>query len=98
MNPLQCTAAYHHFEDVSQVTRLLAHFLKPSGALIVIDNMESPVPEEYHHLVPHRHGFDESEIEKIFGGAGLTSITYGKMSPVDEDIVLFIAKGIKSAV
>lgn len=93
-----CTAAYHHFEDVSQVTRLLAHFLKPSGALIVIDNMETPIPEEYHHLVPHRHGFDESEIEKVFGGAGLTSITYGKMPPVDGDIVLFIAKGIKSAV
>ncbi|KAF8812000.1 S-adenosyl-L-methionine-dependent methyltransferase [Phlegmacium glaucopus] len=93
-----CTSAYHHFEDVSQVTRLLVHFLKPSGALIVIDNMETPVPKEYHHLVIHRHGFDESEIQKIFGDAGLTSITYGKMPAVDGDVALFIAKGIKSAV
>jgi len=94
-----CTSAYHHFEDVYQVTRLLAHFLVPSGALIVIDNMpESTVPEKYHHLVPHRHGFDENEIEKIFSGAGLSSITYGKIPPVDGDGLLFIAKGIKSAV
>ena len=56
------------------------------------------MPEEYHHFVPHRHGFDESEIEKIFSGAGLTSITYGKMPPVDGDGAHFIAKGIKSAV
>ena len=26
---------------------LLTHFLKPSSALIVIDNMETPVPKEY---------------------------------------------------
>jgi len=92
-----CTLAYHHFEDVSRVTQILTHFLKPSGALIVIDTMETPVPEEYHHFVPHRHGFDESEIEKIFSGAGLTSITYGKMPPDDGGGVHFIAKGIKSA-
>jgi hypothetical protein len=58
--------------------------------------METPVPEEYHHLVPHRHGFDEGEIRKIFGGAGLTSITYGKMPPIDGDIELFIATGVNS--
>jgi hypothetical protein len=60
--------------------------------------METPMPEEYHHLVPHRHGFDETEIENIFSGAGLTSITYRKMPSVDGDIVLFIAKGTKSSV
>jgi hypothetical protein len=77
----------------------LAHFLKPSGALIVIDNLpETSVPEEYHHLVVHRHGFDEGEIQKIFDGAGLASFTYGKMPPVGGDVGLFIAKGIKSAV
>jgi len=95
---IMCTSAYHHFEDVSQVTRLLARFLEPSGALIVIDIMETPVPKEYHHLVPHRHGFDQSEMEKIFSDAGLTSITYGKIPSVDGDGALFIAKGIKSAV
>ena len=76
----------------------MAHFLKPSGALIVIDNMESPVPKEYHHLVPHRHGFDEGEIQKVFGDAGLTSISYRIMPAVDGDAELFIAKGVKLAV
>jgi len=93
-----CTSAYHHFEDVSQVTRLLVHFLKSSGALIVIDHRETQVPTEYRHFAAHRHGFDEGEIQRIFGSAGLTSITYGKMPPVDGDVELFIAKGIKSAV
>jgi hypothetical protein len=77
----------------------LAHFLKPSGALIVIDNMETAAPIDHAHLRDtsshHKHGFDESVIEKIFGGAGLISITYGKISPVQKH---FIAKGIKSAV
>jgi len=85
-----CTSAYHHFEDVNQVTRILAHFLKPSGALIVIDNRETPVPKEYHHLVAHRHGFSEGEIQKVFGDAGLTPISYGIMPAVDGDIELFI--------
>ena len=62
--------------------------------------MISAVPDEYSHLVPHRHGFEQSEIEKIFGDAGLTSITYQKIPSVDngDKAVLFIAKGIKSAV
>ncbi|QRW26838.1 methyltransferase domain protein [Rhizoctonia solani] len=38
-----CSAAYHHFDDINQMTKVLASYLKPgTGVLIVIDIKESP--------------------------------------------------------
>ena len=33
----QCSAAFHHFKDPAKVTKLLAPFLRPGGALLVVD-------------------------------------------------------------
>ncbi|KAF8162777.1 S-adenosyl-L-methionine-dependent methyltransferase [Crassisporium funariophilum] len=101
-----CTSAYHHFENVLEVTRMLAYFLRPGGALVIIDNFptdedalspqQRQEQQDHKHVIAHMHGFSEDAVRKIFEGAGLGSITYEKLPTVDEDSVLFIAKGIKS--
>lgn len=110
--------AYHHFEFPDRVTRLLAHFLKPGGSLFVVDLMShdpgngAPViPEHHHHIVPHRHGFSESDVRTQFEGAGLISFHYGKAfsaliprkeglkdSMEDRSVHFFLAYGEKSVV
>ncbi|KAF9009518.1 S-adenosyl-L-methionine-dependent methyltransferase [Cyathus striatus] len=97
---IYCTSAYHHFPSVEETTRTLSFFLKPGGALLVIDNRPidpKDFPEEYNHVVAHKHGFTEGDIQKLFGGAGLTDVTYTDVpsSKDGKDNELFLAKGIK---
>lgn len=45
----QCTNAYHHFDDIDAVTKILASYLKPgTGMLLVIDLVRSPTSESLH--------------------------------------------------
>ncbi|KAG6915304.1 hypothetical protein DXG01_012227 [Tephrocybe rancida] len=106
-----CASAYHHFPDIDGVTRILTHFLKPSGTLLVVDLAKnsgehthehdhahaphSLIPKDFHHLVPHRGGLDESDMRKAFEGAGLGSFSFEDGLTARHDVKLFLAKGIK---
>ncbi|KAG6839979.1 hypothetical protein C0991_009917 [Blastosporella zonata] len=50
-----CASAYHHFPDINDVTRILAHFLKPNGVLLVVDLSKRSDSEERAHGDGH-HG------------------------------------------
>ncbi|CAE6514580.1 unnamed protein product [Rhizoctonia solani] len=44
-----CTQAYHHFEDINGITKILASYLKPgTGVLVVIDMIRSSESEKLH--------------------------------------------------
>ncbi|KAK0460712.1 S-adenosyl-L-methionine-dependent methyltransferase [Desarmillaria tabescens] len=105
-----CTMAYHHFESIDEITRILAYFLKPGGALLVTDRVSSDaelkiedVPENYEAIVPHKAGFSEEEMRKLFEGAGLGSFSMNVIPGVTMDDILpglinqklFLAKGVK---
>ncbi|KAF8898271.1 S-adenosyl-L-methionine-dependent methyltransferase [Gymnopilus junonius] len=34
---ITCSASYHHFEDITKITKILTFFLKPGGTLLVVD-------------------------------------------------------------
>ncbi|KAK0194599.1 S-adenosyl-L-methionine-dependent methyltransferase [Armillaria mellea] len=103
-----CTMAYHHFESTDEVTRILAYFLKPGGALLVIDEVSSDavptnedINEYYEAIVPHKTGFTEEDMRKVFEGAGLESFSLNVIPGATIDMhglkgcKLFLAKGIK---
>lgn len=55
-------------------------------------------PERVKHIVPHRFGFEESDIRVAFEGPGLESFSYEraiKAKQHDHDAILFLAKGVK---
>ncbi|KAH6919231.1 hexaprenyldihydroxybenzoate methyltransferase [Coprinopsis sp. MPI-PUGE-AT-0042] len=99
-----CSMAYHHFESITHATTTLSLYLKPQGFLFVIDllkadgiDMDELFPEHKDHLVAHRGGFTEGEIEKAFEAAGmvfefLPSISVKKKG---HPLSLFVAKGYK---
>ncbi|KAJ7494432.1 S-adenosyl-L-methionine-dependent methyltransferase [Mycena galericulata] len=91
-----CSAAYHHFESIDDITRTLCFFLKPGGSLLVADFMQSaqPVPEH----VPHNGGFTETDIQKAFVGAGLEAFSFDQFTKAKfhgQMVNLFLAKGTK---
>ncbi|KAG9089829.1 hypothetical protein FRC06_001368 [Ceratobasidium sp. 370] len=44
-----CTNAYHHFDDVGVITKILASYLKSgTGTLVVVDLIRSPTSESLH--------------------------------------------------
>ncbi|KAG6828358.1 hypothetical protein H0H92_008246 [Tricholoma furcatifolium] len=100
-----CASAYHHFPDIAGVTRTLAYFLKPGGALLVVDLAKRPGENPFDHvhapkhvvdhIVPHRGGLDESDMRAAFENAGLQSFTYDDGLVGRHDARLFIAKGVK---
>ncbi|PBK63807.1 S-adenosyl-L-methionine-dependent methyltransferase [Armillaria solidipes] len=104
-----CTMAYHHFESTDEITRILAYFLKPGGALLVTDRVSSDavpkiedIPEKYGAIVPHKTGFSEEDMSKVFEGAGLESFSLNVIPGVTMDGMfgltdqkLFLAKGVK---
>lgn len=96
-----CASAYHHISSVEEITRVLVSYLNPGGTLFVVDMTKtggsSKIPEEYHHIVPHKHGFSEDEMRELFEGAGLVSFSYKELASGEGDLDLFIAKGIKLA-
>ena len=69
--------AYHHFEDVGKMTKILAGFLRPGGKLVVSDfriNSEE-VRKDFAHVVAHAHGMSEGVMRGAFTGASLTDVT-----------------------
>ncbi|KAF8626380.1 hypothetical protein AX15_005030 [Amanita polypyramis BW_CC] len=95
-----CTSAFHHMVSIERATRTLAFFLKPGGALIVIDleKTDADVHQSHRHVVPHPGGLEEADIKQAFQCAGLGSITYkpafkAKLKGIP--VTLFIAKGVK---
>jgi len=94
---ITCSAAYHHFESINDITRTLCFFLKPGGCLLVADFMKSaePVPEH----VPNNGGFTEEDIQKAFVGAGLEGFSIDQFTKAKfhgQTVDLFLAKGTKS--
>ncbi|OSD02116.1 S-adenosyl-L-methionine-dependent methyltransferase [Trametes coccinea BRFM310] len=100
-----CCASYHHFPSIEQTTRVLAHFLKPGGSLLVTDIRAAPdgrvlFKETHHHIVPHKHGFTEDMIRTAFDGTGLINFEMkdafkAKMTATGEDTMWFVARGVK---
>ncbi|KAK0487757.1 S-adenosyl-L-methionine-dependent methyltransferase [Armillaria novae-zelandiae] len=100
-----CTMAYHHFESTNEITRILTYFLKPGGVLLVTDGVSlDTVPniqENYEAIVPHKMGFTEDDMRKVFEGAGLESFSLNIIpgAIIDmhglKDRKLFLAKGVK---
>ncbi|KAJ7677248.1 S-adenosyl-L-methionine-dependent methyltransferase [Mycena rosella] len=93
-----CSAAYHHFESINDITRTLCFFLKPGGCLLVVDFMKSaePMPEN----VPNNGGFTEEDIQEAFVGAGLEAFSINQFTKAKfhgQIVSLFLAKGTKPA-
>ena len=92
----QCSASYHHFESIEDMTKILVFFLKPGAALLVVDIQDPSeahphgfatqsntsnvhvIPQKFHHITPHTHGFKSDRIRKVFEDAGLTSFSFNK--------------------
>ena len=102
---MQCALSYHHFADIAGITRTLAFFLKPGGALLVVDIVkpashgDAPLfDEKYSHVVPHTHGMTKDGVQAAFEGAGLNEFAFKPITPISMhgmDAVMFIAKGVK---
>ncbi|KAK0498979.1 S-adenosyl-L-methionine-dependent methyltransferase [Armillaria luteobubalina] len=103
-----CTVAYHHFESTDEITRILAYFLKPGGALLVTDRVSpdavsntEDIPGKYGAFIPHKSGFSEEDMRKLFEGAGLESFSMNIIPGATMDMLglkgqkLFLAKGVK---
>ncbi|KAF5386915.1 hypothetical protein D9615_002001 [Tricholomella constricta] len=54
-----CAAAYHHFTSIDDVTRILAYFLKPGGALLVVDLKKQDGEHAHSHGHGHGHGHSQ---------------------------------------
>lgn len=86
----QCTMAYHHFESINDLTKILAFFLKPGGSLMVADKErpsektaetvvhaeDTSVEKTAEKHIGHAHGFTEEDIKSAFEGAGLKSVSH----------------------
>jgi hypothetical protein len=83
---------------------MLAYFLKPGGALLVVDLLKTEgehghiIPDDAHY-VAHKGGLSESDMRKAFEYAGLTSVDFNPNALHSQhhghDAHLFTAKGIK---
>ncbi|KAI0355128.1 S-adenosyl-L-methionine-dependent methyltransferase [Trametes cingulata] len=102
-----CCASYHHFPSIDETTRILAHFLKPGGSLLVTDIKAEPdgrelFRETHHHIVPHKHGLTEDAVRKAFEGARLVQfelrdVFTAKMTSTGNETQWFLARGVKPA-
>jgi ubiquinone/menaquinone biosynthesis C-methylase UbiE len=103
----QCASAYHHFTSIDEVTRTLAHFLKPGGALLVVDLLNTDDGHRHvHQMIPgdtnyvaHKGGLGEVEIRNAFEYAGFSSFEFNskalRVQHRGRDAHLFTAKGLK---
>ncbi|KAJ8507039.1 hypothetical protein ONZ45_g10554 [Pleurotus djamor] len=75
-----CGMAYHHISSIADTTKMLAFFLKPGGALLVIDMLKEEGGEDFHRdlgkpgwekIVAHKGGFAEEDLRTVFEGADL---------------------------
>ncbi|TDL15749.1 S-adenosyl-L-methionine-dependent methyltransferase [Rickenella mellea] len=97
-----CAQAYHHFPSIESVTKILAFFLKPGGALLVVDLIHTDESEELHRshvlMVPHKGGFEEPHVRAAFDFAGLEQFSFKPVTKVtvnSHEMQLFFAKGVK---
>ncbi|KAJ1310570.1 hypothetical protein OPQ81_007299 [Rhizoctonia solani] len=99
-----CSGAYHHFDDINHMTKILASYLKPgTGTLIITDFIASPEAEHvlssHAHVVPHTSGFSEELIRSTFVDAG--GLREFSLKPAfqmnwhGKDVGLFVAKGVR---
>lgn len=101
--PGQCSASYHHFSSIEEVTETLVAYLNPGGSLLVSDlvygeSAHEIFPEDVHHIVPHRGGFKEQDIRSTFEKAGLNNITFEVVAQgkhLGHSVDLFLARGDK---
>lgn len=96
--------AYHHFHGIEEVTRILTHFLKPGGTLIIADLVKREgifdKRQDVHHIVAHKGGFAEEDMKKLFEGAGLKHSTFKPTFNVKhngDELEIFLATGVKEA-
>jgi len=86
---------------------MLAYFLKPGGALLVVDLLKTEdghghvhqvIPDDV-HCVAHKGGLGESDMRKAFDSAGLTSFHFNpkalRVQHHGHDAHLFTTRGIK---
>lgn len=67
--------AYHHFEDVGKMTKILAGFLKSGGKLIVSDFRADGKEVRKDHAQPVAcQGMDVDSMRDAFVGAGLADV------------------------
>ncbi|KAH9477724.1 putative methyltransferase C1347.09 [Psilocybe cubensis] len=104
---ITCSASYHHFTAVEEITKTLAFFLKPGGVLFVVDNTPrqdansadpSIFPQEFGHVVAHTNGFTEKEMKDLMEGAGLDSFVFERIMDFQShgrDATLFISQARK---
>jgi ubiquinone/menaquinone biosynthesis C-methylase UbiE len=66
---------FHHFENIVLATERLTARLKPNGVFLIADFITHAKNEDHPaaHTVAH-HGFDEEEVQRVFGGAGLVDV------------------------
>ncbi|KAF9453667.1 hexaprenyldihydroxybenzoate methyltransferase [Macrolepiota fuliginosa MF-IS2] len=99
-----CASAYHHFVSIEDVTRTLTFFLKPGGALMVVDIVHSEEVyasmAERGHIVPHKHGLSREQIHEAFAAAGLSMKLFESIPPSVEHPSkdLFLAVGERPSV
>ncbi|KAF7970186.1 hypothetical protein HWV62_24826 [Athelia sp. TMB] len=102
---IQCSAAYHHFESIDSITRTLASYLKPGGALLVTDITQNAdntevVSHPHANIVAHKSGFSPAEIKAVFTAAGLVDVVVNPEAITNigihgHDVTIFLAKGVK---
>lgn len=85
------------------MTRTLASYLKPGGALLVADIMKRAdgsviFAEEHHHVVAHTSGFGDEDMNRIFTQAGLIEYQFDHFTSMKlggHEQNAFLAKGVK---
>ncbi|KAI0657185.1 S-adenosyl-L-methionine-dependent methyltransferase [Cubamyces menziesii] len=102
-----CCASYHHFPSIEETTRVLAHFLKPGGSLLVTDIKAAPdgrvlFRDTHHHIVAHTRGLTEEAMRAAFEGTCLVGFAMkdvftARMTATGEDTLWFVARGVKPA-
>lgn len=101
--------AYHHFQDILAMTKILAFFLKPGGSLLVADFQTNDTEghvgataiadSKWKHIVAHTGGFSNEVMKNTIEGAGLIEFTIEHSIKAKgmgaQEVNIFLAKGVK---
>jgi len=96
---LQSVAAFHHIQDLTGTTKILANLLKPDGALLICDMapLDKPIDDaKYNHIIAHKHGFSKTDMQELFESAGLKLDSYEEIPKVADEVKTFLAKAVKN--
>ncbi|KAF9475346.1 S-adenosyl-L-methionine-dependent methyltransferase [Pholiota conissans] len=105
---ITCVLSYHHFVDIDKMTQMLSFFLKPGSALLVVDYTKPPeattadslFPAEFGNIITHTDGMTKEGMQKAYESASLVNFEFEHLEKVtvhEKEMMLFIAKGVKSA-